>query len=133
MMAQQPINPDFVTVPRKLNNAVRRDLVGVSRDDLLTALLEIGTPAKQARMRLAQIWSWIYQKGARDFDDMTNLSKAFRQQLSEHFAIQRPKIVSRQISEDGTRKYLLKIAGGHEIETVYIPETDRGTLCISSQ
>ena len=84
-------------------------------------------------MRVGQIWQWIYEKGVREFDEMTNLAKSYRAMLAQTFAIELPEVVTRQISEDGTRKYLVRIAGGHEVETVYIPEEDRGTLCISSQ
>ena len=80
-----------------------------------------------------QIWQWIYQWGKRDFDEMTNLSKTYRAELEEKFVIEVPEVVTRQVSEDGTRKYLVKIAGGHEVEVVYIPEDGRGTLCVSSQ
>ncbi|MEL7397625.1 MAG: 23S rRNA (adenine(2503)-C(2))-methyltransferase RlmN, partial [Pseudomonadota bacterium] len=85
------------------------------------------------KMRSNQIWQWIYQWGVRDFSHMTNLSKAYRAELAEKFVIAVPEMVTRQVSADGTRKYLARIAGGHEVEVVYIPETDRGTLCISSQ
>ncbi|MDS9949048.1 MAG: 23S rRNA (adenine(2503)-C(2))-methyltransferase RlmN, partial [Planktomarina sp.] len=84
-------------------------------------------------MRTGQIWQWIYQKGVREFDQMTNLSKDYRTFLKERFVVMVPEVVSKQVSVDGTRKYLIRIAGGHEVETVYIPEKDRGTLCISSQ
>ncbi len=84
-------------------------------------------------MRTGQIWQWLYQKGVRDFDAMTNLAKGYRAELAERFVIELPEVVTRQISDDGTRKYLVRIAGGHEVETVYIPEEGRGTLCISSQ
>ena len=84
-------------------------------------------------MRVSQIWQWLYHRGARDFDAMSNLGRDYRRALAERFAIERPEVVTRQVSADGTRKYLLRIAGGHEIETVYIPEADRGTLCVSSQ
>ena len=84
-------------------------------------------------MRAGQIWQWMYQWGVRDFDGMTNLSKAFRAQLAADFVIEIPEVVSKQVSKDGTRKYLVRIAGGHEVEVVYIPEEGRGTLCISSQ
>ena len=97
------------------------------------ALIDAGAPEKQAKMRVGQIWSWIYQKGVSDPALMTNLSKDFRAVIAERFRIERPEIVTRQVSEDGTRKYLLKIDGGHEVEAVYIPEEDRGTLCVSSQ
>ena len=84
-------------------------------------------------MRASQIWQWIYHRGARDFAAMTNLAGDYRGVLAERFAIARPEVVTRQVSADGTRKYLMRIAGGHEVETVYIPEEDRGTLCVSSQ
>jgi 23S rRNA (adenine2503-C2)-methyltransferase len=84
-------------------------------------------------MRVGQIWQWIYQWGARDFSLMTNLSKAYRAELAEKFVIEIPEVVSKQVSGDGTRKWLVRITGGHEVEVVYIPEENRGTLCISSQ
>jgi len=129
----QPIVPDNLTVPRAGQPGTRTNLVGMTRTAMHDALLTAGTPEKQVKMRLGQIWQWIYLKGIADFGDMTNLSKAYRQLLSEHFVVERPKIVTRQISRDGTRKYLLRVAGAHEVEVVYIPETDRGTLCVSSQ
>ena len=84
-------------------------------------------------MRLNQVWQWVYHWGVRDFAEMTNLSKDYRKLLAEHFVIELPEVVTKQVSEDGTRKYLVRIAGGHEVEIVYIPEEDRGTLCVSSQ
>jgi len=133
MSTPTPITPDVMTIPRKAADGALPNLIGLQRDALATALAEIGTPQKQIKMRTAQIWQWLYVKGAKTFDEMTNLSKDFRASLQEHFSLTRPEIVTRQISDDGTRKYLLRIAGGHEVEAVYIPETDRGTLCISSQ
>jgi len=109
------------------------NLVGLSREELRAALVNAGTTDKQAKMRAGQIWQWIYQKGVREFEQMTNLAKDYRIFLASNFTISIPEIVSKQVSIDGTRKYLLRIAGGHEVETVYIPEKDRGTLCISSQ
>jgi 23S rRNA (adenine2503-C2)-methyltransferase len=109
------------------------NLVGLTRAALREALITAGTPEKQVKMRLGQLWQWIYEKGVRDFERMTNLSKDYRAFLAEHFVIAIPEVVSKQVSTDGTRKYLVRIAGGHEVETVYIPESDRGTLCISSQ
>jgi len=109
------------------------NLVGLTRPALKDALISIGTPEKQAKMRVNQLWQWIYHWGVRDFAEMTNLSKDYRAKLAEHFVVAIPEVVSRNVSEDGTRKYLVRIAGGHEVEVVYIPETDRGTLCISSQ
>ncbi|WP_313351502.1 23S rRNA (adenine(2503)-C(2))-methyltransferase RlmN [Paracoccus sp. (in: a-proteobacteria)] len=128
-----PITQDLLTIPRKLPEASRRNIVGLTRDQLHAALVEAGTPQKQAKMRVGQIWQWVYHWGMRDFTQMTNLAKDYRALLAEKFEIAVPEIVTRQVSADGTRKYLLRIAGGHEVETVYIPEEGRGTLCISSQ
>lgn len=133
MTANAPITQDVLTLPRKLPEGGKSNLVGMTRDAMRQALVGIGIPEKQAKMRVGQIWQWIYQWGKRDFSEMTNLSKALRAQLEEGFEIAIPEVVSKQVSEDGTRKYLVRIAGGHEVEVVYIPETDRGTLCISSQ
>ena len=130
--ATSPITQNLVTLPRKLPEGPV-NLVGLTRDALREALITAGTPEKQAKMRLGQLWQWIYEKGVRDFERMTNLSKDYRAFLAEHFVIAIPEVVSKQVSTDGTRKYLVRIAGGHEVETVYIPESDRGTLCISSQ
>jgi 23S rRNA (adenine2503-C2)-methyltransferase len=100
---------------------------------LREALIEIGTKEKQAKMRAGQIWQWIYQKGVRDFALMSNLAKEYRDLLAQTCEIRVPEVVTKQVSEDGTRKYLVRIAGGHEVEIVYIPEETRGTLCVSSQ
>ncbi|MEL7027574.1 MAG: 23S rRNA (adenine(2503)-C(2))-methyltransferase RlmN, partial [Pseudomonadota bacterium] len=132
MEPKAPVTQDVMTIPRKLPEGPM-NLVGLTREGLREALIVAGTPEKQAKMRTGQIWQWIYQKGVRSFDEMTNLSKAYRATLAEHFVIEVPEVVSRHISEDGTRKYLVRIAGGHEVEVVYIPEEGRGTLCISSQ
>ena len=128
-----PITQDVLTLPRKLPETGRTNIVGLTREQLRAALIAAGTPEKQARMRLGQIWQWVYHWGVRDFAAMTNLAKDYRALLERHFTIDRPEVVTRQISADGTRKYLLRIAGGHEVEAVYIPEEGRGTLCISSQ
>jgi len=130
--ATTPITQNFVTLPRKLPDGPI-NLVGLTREALKEALITAGSPEKQVKMRLGQLWQWIYEKGVRDFEKMTNLSKDYRAFLAEHFVIAIPEVVSKQVSTDGTRKYLVRIAGGHEVETVYIPESDRGTLCISSQ
>lgn len=127
-----PITPDMLTVPRKAVDGMP-NLVGMSREAMRDALIRVGTAEKQAKMRVGQIWQWIYHWGVRDFDQMTNLSKDYRAMLKEQFVVAVPEVVTRQVSDDGTRKYLVRIAGGHEVEVVYIPETDRGTLCISSQ
>src|SRR5579884_4057609 len=113
-------------------------LVGVARAGLAAALGVIGVPEHQRRMRVQQIWHWLYVRGARDFDAMTSLSKSLRAELARHFTLDRPEIAAEQISADGTRKWLIRLPGEtadrpHEVECVYIPETDRGTLCVSSQ
>ncbi len=128
-----PISPDVLTLPRKLPASDKTNIVGLTRSALRDALIAAGTPEKQAKMRLGQVWQWVYHWGVRDFALMTNLAKDYRTLLADNFTIEIPEVVTRQISEDGTRKYLVRIAGGHEVEVVYIPETDRGTLCISSQ
>lgn len=132
MTVSAPITQDVLTIPRKLPDGPT-NLVGLTRAQMRDVLIEQGTPEKQAKMRVGQIWQWIYEKGVRDFAVMSNLAKTYRAELAEHFVIEVPEVVSKQVSLDGTRKYLMRIAGGHEVETVYIPEEDRGTLCISSQ
>ncbi|MDH2326726.1 23S rRNA (adenine(2503)-C(2))-methyltransferase RlmN [Cereibacter sp. SYSU M97828] len=133
MNATAPITQDVLTIPRKLPEGAKRNIVGLTRPQLHAALVDIGTPDRQAKMRVGQVWQWIYHWGVRDFAQMTNLAKDYRAKLAEHFEVTIPEVVNRQISEDGTRKYLVRIAGGHEVETVYIPEEGRGTLCVSSQ
>lgn len=133
MAIAAPITQDMITIPRKIPAEEKPNLIGMNRETLAAALIDAGTPEKQVKMRITQLWTWLYQKGVQDFNLMSNLSKEYRAQLAAAFSIVRPEIVTRQISTDGTRKYLLRIAGGHEVEAVYIPETDRGTLCISSQ
>ena len=96
-------------------------------------MLKAGIQEKNLNMRLNQIWGWLYQKGVTDFSKMSNISKEIQSLISDYFQISLPEIVKKKVSKDGTRKYLLRLSGGHEIETVFIPETDRGTLCISSQ
>ena len=115
-----------------------RPLIGLSRASLSDALAEPGVPETHRRMRVAQIWRWVYNRGVTSFDAMTDVAKDLRSSLAHHFTIDRPEIVTEQLSTDGTRKWLLRLtpdADGRrqEIETVYIPEEDRGTLCISSQ
>ncbi|HHS88779.1 MAG TPA: 23S rRNA (adenine(2503)-C(2))-methyltransferase RlmN [Rhodobacteraceae bacterium] len=131
-MPDVPISPEVTALPRSVPNA-DTNLIGKTRAQLAEMLLAAGTPDRQLRMRVDQIWQWVYQKGVRDFAQMTNLAKDYRAMLAETFTIELPEVVTRQVSEDGTRKYLVRIAGGHEVETVYIPEEGRGTLCISSQ
>ncbi|MFZ5732438.1 MAG: 23S rRNA (adenine(2503)-C(2))-methyltransferase RlmN [Pseudomonadota bacterium] len=114
-------------------------LIGLSRAELSDRLGEIGVPEKQRKMRAQQLWHWMYVRGAENFDAMTNIAKDMRAQLNAHYTVDRPEVVAEQISNDGTRKWLLRLPSGvegqraHEVECVYIPETDRGTLCVSSQ
>jgi 23S rRNA (adenine2503-C2)-methyltransferase len=113
-------------------------LVGLPRAELAEALGGAGVPERQRRMRVQQIWHWLYVRGAQSFDEMTTLSKDLRVTLAEHFTLARPEVAAEQTSVDGTRKWLLRLPGEvddrpHEVECVYIPEADRGTLCISSQ
>ena len=114
-------------------------LVGLTRAQLGEALLAIGAPEREIRMRVSQLWHWIYFQGARSFDVMLNVSKILRAKLADHYTLARPEVVAEQVSSDGTRKWLMRMAPvgpkdrGAEIECVYIPESDRGTLCISSQ
>jgi 23S rRNA (adenine2503-C2)-methyltransferase len=133
MQPNAPITQDVLTIPRKDAPGAKINLVGLTRPRLREVLIEYGTPEKQAKMRVGQLWQWIYGWGVRDFDAMTNLSKTLREDLKASFEVAVPEVVSKQVSEDGTRKYLVRIAGGHEVEVVYIPEEGRGTLCVSSQ
>jgi len=114
-------------------------LVGLSRAQLAEALDGVGVPGAQRKMRVQQIWHWLYVRGATHFDEMTSVSKELRALLDRHFTLDRPEVVAEQVSVDGTRKWLLRVPGEHagelphEVECVYIPEADRGTLCLSSQ
>ena len=109
------------------------NLLGLDADALKAALIAAGVPEKAAPMRVRQLWNWIYVHGARDFGAMTNLAKDFRADMAERFVLERPEVVTEQISNDGTRKWLLRTGPGIEFETVFIPEPGRGTLCVSSQ
>jgi 23S rRNA (adenine2503-C2)-methyltransferase len=115
--------------PRRGRNDLRRNLVGLSRDELKTTLVEAGLEPFRAR----QVWQWIYWHGVTDFGRMTNIAKKTRDRLAELFVVERPEIVTEQRSTDGTRKWLLRFPDGNEAETVNIPEEDRGSVCISSQ
>ena len=114
-------------------SANREPLIGLSRAALAERLRTLGVPERQIRMRLSQLWSWLYVRGLTDFAGMTDIASALRTELAERFTLARPEIVTEQVSVDGTRKWLLRLSDGKEVETVYIPEADRGTLCISSQ
>src|SRR5580700_3960044 len=114
-------------------------LIGLSREELAAKLGEIGVVPAQRKMRVQQLWHWMYFRGAKNFDEMTSISRDTRAELGKHFTVDRPEVVAEQVSNDGTRKWLLRLPSGdaaerpHEVECVYIPETDRGTLCVSSQ
>ncbi len=119
------------TVPLRGGNRV--DLVGLTREGIRSALEEAGLDAKAAKLRSKQIWHWIYHRGVTEFDAMTDIAKAMRPWLTERFIVGRPTVVTAQVSTDGTRKWLLAAADGQEYEMVFIPDADRGTLCVSSQ
>lgn len=125
-------------VSQPVELAPKPSLIGMTREEMGAALKEKGVADKQIKMRVSQLWNWIYVRGVSDFDAMANVSKDMREMLKAHFTIARPEIVEEQVSNDGTRKWLLRFpprgAGRPvEIEAVYIPEEGRGTLCISSQ
>ena len=127
------------TVAAPAEAVAKRSLAGESREGLKAALAAIGVPEKQLRMRVSQMWGWMYVRGVTSFEAMSDLAKDLRAKLAAAYTLERPEIVAEQVSIDGTRKWLLRLAKrGHEarapeIECVYIPESDRGTLCISSQ
>src|SRR3984893_9538629 len=112
-----------------LSEPLRRNRVGWAREALAAEMAEFGAEPFRAR----QLWHWIYRRGATDFAAMTSLSKPFREQPTRRYVLQRPAISRARGSVDGTRKWLLRFADGEEVETVHIPEEDRGTLCVSSQ
>ena len=111
----------------------KRSLMGLPRKQLSEALNVLDIPERQKNMRLNQVWGWLYNKGSKSIDEMTTLSLDLRRELEDHFDLSRPEISEDQISKDGTRKWLLKFKDGSEVETVFIPDNDRGTLCVSSQ
>ncbi len=117
----------------------RTSLAGLSRTALFEQLALVDVPERERRMRVGQLWHWLYVRGSTSFDEMTSISKVLRQKLADTFTLDRPAIVSEQVSQDGTRKWLIRLPStgkfdrGSEVEMVYIPETDRGTLCVSSQ
>ncbi|MFZ5610502.1 MAG: 23S rRNA (adenine(2503)-C(2))-methyltransferase RlmN [Pseudomonadota bacterium] len=126
---------DPIVAPRRdpVLAAGKHDLLGMGREELRQALVALGVPEKQAGMRMGQIWHWVFHRGITDFTAMANVSKPVRALMETHFSIARPQVVAAQASTDGTRKWLLRFADGEEAECVFIPDEDRGTLCISSQ
>jgi 23S rRNA (adenine2503-C2)-methyltransferase len=109
------------------------NLSGLNRAGISAALAAMGIPEKQLKMRTQQVAHWMYHYGVTDITAMTNITKDLRAEMLNWFEVKRPEIAEAQISEDGTRKWLLRLADGHLVEAVYIPEDDRGTLCVSSQ
>ncbi len=111
----------------------KTSLIGLSRADISAILVAAGVSDKQVRMRTNQLWSWLYARGATQWDMMSNISKELRTRLAERHTLARLEVADKQISDDGTRKYLFRLDDGQLVETVYIPEMGRGTLCVSSQ
>lgn len=126
--------PDVAAVDRQPELlAIRQSLIGLDRSEIAGALAEAGLDEKTSRMRARQLFHWLYYRGASTFEDMTSISKDMRGWLPEKFTAERPEITSLQESTDGTRKWLVKFPDGQEVESVHIPEEDRGALCVSSQ
>ena len=130
-----PGHIDPVPVPRALvpRTDGRIDLIGLPKGEIRAALEAAGMEPKQAKLRAKQLWHWIYNRGATDFAAMTDIAKAMHPWLAERFVIGRPEVVEAQVSTDGTRKWLLRSDDGQDYEMVFIPDADRGTLCVSSQ
>lgn len=126
---------DPIPVPRGVPARAdgRVEIIGLTKPELREALVAAGISEGQAKMRASQIWQWIYNRGVTDFDAMSNIAKDARALLAEKFVIERPEVVTAQVSTDGTRKWLLRSTDGNEYEMVFIPDADRGTLCVSSQ
>ncbi|WP_187334595.1 23S rRNA (adenine(2503)-C(2))-methyltransferase RlmN [Novosphingopyxis iocasae] len=137
MTTAMPIAGHFDPVPVPRNVTAREDgrvdLLGLSRAEIRDTFSAAGLDERQAKLRSKQVFHWIYHRGATDFDGMTDIAKTMRPWLAQRFVIGRPDVVEAQVSTDGTRKWLLKSVDGHEFEMVFIPDADRGTLCVSSQ
>jgi 23S rRNA (adenine2503-C2)-methyltransferase len=134
-LMHSPGNIDPLTVPREITPREdgRVDLIGLPRPRIAELFAQTGLNAKAAKLRAKQVFHWLYHRGVTDFEAMTDIAKTMRPWLAERFVIGRPEIVEAQHSTDGTRKWLLRTADGHDFEMVFIPDTDRGTLCVSSQ
>ncbi|MEH6545253.1 MAG: 23S rRNA (adenine(2503)-C(2))-methyltransferase RlmN [Sneathiella sp.] len=129
-----PLIPDVEAVDRQPELlAIKKSLIGLTREEIAAALVDAGEDVKPAKMRARQLFHWLYHRGASNFDDMTSISKEMRSRLPDQFTAERPEITSLQESTDGTRKWLVKFPDGQEVESVHIPEEDRGALCVSSQ
>jgi 23S rRNA (adenine2503-C2)-methyltransferase len=133
------MRPAVPSRPADAATPVKPSLAGLGREGLAAALAAVGVPERQLKMRVGQLWGWLYARGARSFEAMSDVSKDLRAALAAAYTLARPEVAAAQVSADGTRKWLLRLpvrgreARPPEIETVYIPEPDRGTLCISSQ
>ena len=112
---------------------LKTNIIGLDREQLKSLLIEFNLIKTSEKFRIKQIWHWLYYHGVTDIDHMTSLSIRFREGLKKFFTLQRPKLNKEQHSSDGTIKWLIKLADGNLVETVYIPEENRGTLCVSSQ
>jgi 23S rRNA (adenine2503-C2)-methyltransferase len=132
---QIPGHIDPVPIPRTITPRAdgRADLLGLSREQIRAELADKGLDAKQAKLRAKQLFHWIYHRGQTDFGAMTDLAKPMRGWMAERFVVGRPEVVEAQVSSDGTRKWLLRSDDGQDYEMVFIPDADRGTLCVSSQ
>jgi len=124
--------PDYRAVDRPLASAPD-NLIGLDRQELAVAVAKIGEPEAKLKMRANQLFHWIYHRGATEFADMTSIAKELRERLAAHYRLERPTVTTAERSADGTRKWLVRFIDGNEVESVYIPETDRGALCMSSQ
>jgi 23S rRNA (adenine2503-C2)-methyltransferase len=132
---QIPGHIDPVPVPRDaiVREDGRVDLIGLPKADIRAALETAGMETKQAKLRAKQLWHWIYNRGVTDFAVMTDIAKTMHPWLTERFVISRPEVIEAQVSTDGTRKWLLRAPDAQDYEMVFIPDADRGTLCVSSQ
>jgi 23S rRNA (adenine2503-C2)-methyltransferase len=127
------IDPVPVPRPRTVEEGARANLIGLSRTEIRAALVAAGLDERQAKLRAKQLWHQLYNRGVTDFAAMSDIAKPQRAWLAERFSAARPEIVTELISTDGTRKWLLRTPDGHDFEMVFIPDADRGTLCVSSQ
>ena len=134
-LMQSPGHIDPVPVPRPavVRADGRVDLIGMLRPEMAVLLVDAGMDAKQAKLRAKQLWHWMYNRGVTDFTAMTDIAKTMHPWLAERFVVGRPEVVEAQVSTDGTRKWLLRSPDAQDYEMVFIPDADRGTLCVSSQ
>ena len=127
------IDPVPVARAATLRADGRVDLIGLLRPEMAALLVGAGLDPKQAKLRAKQLWHWMYNRGVTDFAAMTDIAKTMHPWLTERFVIGRPDVMEAQVSTDGTRKWLLRSPDAQDYEMVFIPDADRGTLCVSSQ